>query len=770
MNKLPSAENCYIIEEDLQSILDSDFMNYTSSMVRYVLNPQDKLPPKLKENNLGFIFASNLLNLAANIDFKSGIITVNKEYVVANYKKIQDLLEKEYKPKDNLCYYPLHIMETSNSSKFIHGLPYVEILEKWNGEFEQNPLKLKVFIEKLRDKLHIDSDLEIVSAKVVGRLIHLRIKNNEFDVTIPLGYSTKHEIFTTEDGESIELNDSYGNIFSPQGAEYIRYYLNDEEIINSINTAHKQGAKYMINFFSWRAPEYVTKENYKNYYYFEVEPDLGDEEAVLKYDGVLHHFDEGQRIIIKQVNDRDGNFLSTTQDQILPDYGNRQGNVQEQKNYEYWMNTYKSELYRLVNFGVDSFRIDLAHGFRKNNDCNMLNTLISDLVDYADKKLNKKVFFILETYDFSNFGGTNPASFRDWNNNLPYPAVKVYHKETEDKLTSIHDYQGVDNLIDDLKWLFQDIRGIYGEMMAASTFDDYTLYSIAQKSGIDFKHILEMEMFLGKAGYNILSLDRDFLGENGEIIPTVPGGCESHYGTGKFITHTFSSKDEFQLHAKTQSQDIYERSESIKLLQEINKFPDIKGLSINKEKKQLVFIFIDNSKRIFDFSILKDGGAPYTVESEQIPEIISQELVKDLLKLEQLERDLSEKLKDLVTKYDGNKEQLPHVYTYDFWKEFVNYIKHQSWNENGIAEWDTFKQEAYFILNREKLITNFLSYKNIDLSEKEELENIKLNTDNVTDEKIELKKQIKELRANLENEVRRIIEKSIKKTYPDLLA
>jgi hypothetical protein len=65
--------------------------------------------------------------------------------------------------------------------------------------------------------------------------------------------------------------------------------------------------------------------------------------------------------------------------------------------------------------------------------------------------------------------------------------------------------------MDDLKWLFQDIRGIHGEMMAASTFDDYTLYSIAEKSGINFKHILEMEMLLGKAGYNILSLDRDFL-------------------------------------------------------------------------------------------------------------------------------------------------------------------------------------------------------------------------------------------------------------------
>jgi hypothetical protein len=67
------------------------------------------------------------------------------------------------------------------------------------------------------------------------------------------------------------------------------------------------------------------------------------------------------------------------------------------------MNTYKKELYRLVNFGVDSFRIDLAHGFRKNNDCNLLNTLITDIVEYANKKLDKNVYFILETYDFSNF-------------------------------------------------------------------------------------------------------------------------------------------------------------------------------------------------------------------------------------------------------------------------------------------------------------------------------------------------------------------------------
>jgi hypothetical protein len=40
----------------------------------------------------------------------------------------------------------------------------------------------------------------------------------------------------------------------------------------------------MINFFAWRAPEYVTENNYKHYYYKDVEDFMSDEEAISQYD------------------------------------------------------------------------------------------------------------------------------------------------------------------------------------------------------------------------------------------------------------------------------------------------------------------------------------------------------------------------------------------------------------------------------------------------------------------------------------------------------
>lgn len=743
-----------IRESELQSRLDTELMNYVSSMVRYIINPQNKLPPNLKENNLWFIFASNLLNLAAKPDFKTGIVKVDRDDVIESYYDLQSIMNIEYKPDNNLTYYPLYMIKTSNSSKFIHGLPYVDILEKWEKEFEQNPEKLVKYIEKQRARLHIDDDIEIVSAKVVGRSIHLRIKNELFDVTIPLWYSTKHQLFTNKNWETIELNDCYWNIFSPQWTDAINYYLTDEEIKQNIENAHNQWARYMVNFFAWRAPEYVSEENYKHYYHSEVDTDLSDEEAIRQYDWVLHHFKNNKRVIVKQVNDKDWNFLSSTQDQILPNYGTKNWTDTEKNNYNYWKNTYEKELYRLVNLWVDSFRIDLAHWFRKNNDCDLLYTLISDLVVYAELKLKKKIFFVLETYDFSNFWGTTPATFRDWNNNFSYPAVKVYHKETEEKFSDIKSFNWLDHLIQDLHWLLQDIRGIHGEMMAASTFDDFTLFDIAKNSGIDFKHILEMEMLLGKAGYNILSLDRDFLWEHWEIIPTVPGWHEEHYGTGKFITHSLSSSDEFQIHLDKNSKSIYESSDSINTLRKINDYWEISWISIDKNNKKLIFHFSNNSKRIFDFHILMNGWIPYSEIWVKDDNLLSKDTTEKLIKLEELENKWKKEMQLFMVTNKSIKKQVPNVYNHDFWQEFANYIRLEAWNDKSIEEWDTFKQEAYFMLNRENLIKNYLDYKNIDYTD---LDNIELSIETTV------------LRKQLQKEVKRILNKSIKKYYPDLV-
>jgi len=602
----------------IQSKSYSEFMDYVINTVLYVLNPQGKLPPKLKEQNLWFIFASSLPNLAAKVDFDKWILIIDKEEVKAKYLEVQRLFQQNYQPDNNLTYYPLHMIKSSNSSKFVHGLPYIEIMNKWEWEFNHDSAKLRDYIEVYRDKLHIDDCVEIVSATVIWRFIYLRIKNGGYDITIPMWYSTKHETFTTRENYSIELVDSLGNIFSPMWVDFIEYYFSDEEIRENVEKAHKANSRYMLNFFAWRAPEYVTEENYKRYYYHEIEDENMTEEEIFKnYHWILHHFPSWKRVIIEQVNGNNWNYLSTTQDQILPNYWKKHDTPEERDNYNYWKDTYQKELHRLIDLWVDSFRIDLAHGFRKDNDCKLLDSLIFEAVKEAKSEYDKNIFFVLETYDFSYYWWTNPAHFRDWNVDLPYSAVKVYHKDIEDKLAHLREWWGLDNFFWDLVWLFQDMRWIFGEMAAFSTFDDYNLKMIAERSWIKHSYILEMQLLLWKAWFNILSLDRDFLWEDWELIPTVPWWRENNYWSWKFETHRFLSPDEFQKHLDNDILSLYKNSDSMKLLESVWNLPPIKWISIDRAWKKLSFVFEDNSMIVFEFPYLMENWRPYLIESDK---------------------------------------------------------------------------------------------------------------------------------------------------------
>ncbi len=741
----------WVRTDELQSKIDSPFMAYITDMVRYVLNPDNKLPPKLKENNSWYIFVSNFNDLATNADFEKWIIDVDIKKSTKYYKKIQESFASNFNPDNNLTYYPINLIKSSNSSKFIHGLPYNKILWEKRNEFENNPDSLKKYIESFYEKLHIDKDVEIVSAKIRNNRLQLRIRvGDKYDVTTAIGYSTKQEVRYNDKWESIDVFDWHGNLFSPQVSwdNNISYNISDKQIKNIANNANKNWAELMMNFYAWRAPEYVTEENYKHFYYEEVGENMPDTDEVndnaMKDWYVLHRFSGNKLVRIKRV--WWDNNLASTQDQIMPNYWNINWNKQERENYNYWKNVYQKDLNNLIDKNVTKFRIDLAHGFGKGNDFTLFKEIIKDAIEYADSTKNTKISFKLETYDFTYFDwGTEPANFRDWNNdlNLTYPAIKVYHKNTEDYLLNLHSPDWLKELMNNFRWLLQDYRAIHGEMMTAASYDDYPLFEIAEKAWIRHKHILEFQILLWKAWYNIFSLDRDFLWHRWELNPSVPWWKSTNNPEWRFETHKHSQGDEFINKIKKDTQTIFEESEWFKILKRQSTRSKITWITIIENK--VIFSFESWRRRTFDFQSLMHWWEPYTHYTKEDPEILSK---KDMIYLKKLNKTKKK------SEIQNQKCQLPHTYNHDFWINFATYIKKQAEEKKWIPMWDTWKQEAYFQLNRDRLVNDFLKLKNI-ISPYEET--YKSST------------EINDLMNDWQAKVDKILIKSIWKIYPDLV-
>ena len=756
MKELPCQLD-WVRTDELQWKIDSRFMKYITEMTRYVLNPDNKLPPKLKENNSGYTFVTNINDLATDVDFEKGIINTNIEESIKCYKKIQECFSDHYNPDNNLTYYPINLIKSSNSSKFIHGLPYGKILWEKRTEFEKNPDKLKEYIESFREKLHIDKNVEIVSAKIRNDRIQLRMKiGDKHDVTMAIGYPTKQEVRYNEDWEAIDVFDSNGNLFSPQWVNDVIYNISDEKIKQLADNANKNWAEFMMNFFAWRAPEYVTEENYKHYYYEEVGENISDTDDVndnAMRDGyVLHRFSNNKLVRIKLV--WWDNNLAYTQDQIMPNYWNTNWNKEEKENFNYWKKTYQKNLNFLIDKGVSKFRIDLAHGFGKGNDFNLFKDIIKDGIKYAKSKKNKKISFTLETYDFSYFEwGTEPANFRDWNNDLDltYPAIKVYHKNTEDYLLNLHSPDWLNELMNNFRWLLQDIRASHGEMMTAASYDDYPLFEIAEKAWIQHKYILEFQILLGKAGYNIFSLDRDFLWHRWELNPSVPGGKAVEGVQWKFETHKHIDGDEFLNKIKKDTKTIFYESEWIKILKKLKNRSKLTWISIVYNK--VIFNFESWRRRIFDFESLMNWWKPYTEYTKENPEVLSNNDMFFLKTLNKTKKQLKKKSKKNNT---YTKQPLPHVYNHSFWTNFVTYINNQAEIDlkEEIPGWDKWKQEAYFQLNRNKLVNDYLKLKEIISPDEEEYR---------------LSNEMSNLMIEWQNKVNIILNKYIWKIYPDLV-
>ena len=766
----------WLEKKELQWEIDSPFMVYLTAMTRYLLNPDEKLPPRLKENSSGYIFVSNINNLGTKVDFKNGRLDIDIEKAIETYKKIQNRFAESFNPDDNLTFYPINIIKSSNSSKFIHGLPYRKILWKRKEEFEENPDKLKKYIEEHRKKLHIDDDVEIVSTKIRNWRVQLRMKVwGIHDVTMQIGYPTKSETRYDEKWNSINMIDPLGNLFSPQWVDDITYNISDEKIKELADNAHENWAKFMMNFFAWRAPEYVTEENYKHYYYEEIGDNMPDTDEVndnAMRDGyVLHRFSNNKLVRIKLVWWE--NNLAHTQDQLMPNYWNKE----EKENFNYWKKVYQKNLHNLIDLGVDSFRIDLAHGFGKEDDFTLFKSLIKEATLYAKTKYNKKISFTLETYDYSQVKWewkvkTTPESFLEWNNELSYPAIKVYHKKTEEYLLEIWNKENdedkllvLDKLMEDFRRLFQDPHKGNYQMMTASSFDDFTLSKIAETVGIEHKHIEEFKILLGKACYNVFSLDRDFLWDKWEIIPSVPGGHrvegeeeeEEEEEEWKVDTHTISNDEEFLEKISKDPEVIFYESEWIKILNSLKTRSKVTGLSIIDKK--LIFTFRSGRRRIFDFEKLIKWWIPYTEYSVERPKKVDEKDMKNLKKLEE------ERIKAKNERKSDNKisdQYTPYIYDYIFWQKFTDYITTKAYhnpkpNTKPIRNRDREKLEAYFQLNREELIKEFFNSEDVELPEEYK------KIDNSW-------KKINILRVKLQESVDKILKKTFEWRYSDLVA
>ncbi len=103
-----------------------------------------------------------------------------------------------------------------------------------------------------------------------------------------------------------------------------------------------------------------------------------------------------------------------------------------------------------------------------------------------------------------------------------------------------------------------------------------------------------------------------------------------------------------------------------------------------------------------------------------------------------------------------------HIYNNDFWYDFVNYVKLCAWRDYRIEWWDTYKQEVYFHLNKDRIIKDYFSYKCLNFSDNW--------LENLLDESEETKvlEEIKNLRKWLRQEIDKILIESYRDVYPDL--
>ncbi|MEW6101856.1 MAG: alpha/beta fold hydrolase, partial [Candidatus Omnitrophota bacterium] len=260
-------------------------------------------------------------------------------------------------------------------------------------------------------------------SKISRELHHVETADRHFithnNATITTnGYKTKRQKVA-----GFELMDFNGNPFSIYSMFIFNPRLSDSDTENDlrefIEEAHRLGLKIVVDFIPWLSPDAIDCRNYKKTFYRELTDKEREDYETLS--------NEKKEVFIKTLLISDGTFCAVKIAEegkeriifvkhLMGDYGAHADQVPLNIFLPEVQAYYLDSLKRMVDFGVDEVRVDLAHKLLKRNmafyfnstsradwnACSLHNEpikkIISEVKKYASE--NNKLFeFNMETYN-----------------------------------------------------------------------------------------------------------------------------------------------------------------------------------------------------------------------------------------------------------------------------------------------------------------------------------------------------------------------------------
>jgi len=689
------------LAQKIFSALTSPTQKRLQENLAYTFAPNQFLA-RIDTDNLGLAFPCNLAALGEQIS-EDGRPVINPSRAYEQVLQMMSIFQQHRLPgmDQNLTFYLFGLLKTSDSSHLIHGLDYKALEGK-------NPDELKAMLESQRSAFGLNENFIINRAKLLGpNQLFLEVNIKGRTVSMTIGYPTKHDHYDFQ-GKSITLSETYGNFFSPRGGDELELLLTDDQIRNAAVQAHAAGGKAMVDFYAWRAPEYVTEDNYRFFYHQFVDAAVPDEELIARANnrGVILHLSDGRKVLVEKRQD--------SQDQLVPDLGHKtSSDPLEREKYEYWKALYQRQLRKMVDLGVDSFRIDLAHEMNKGGDFNLLQDLIKDTVDYASQT-GGKAYFLLETYAFHGF----KPLFRSWNDQFDYPAVKSYY---DDFLHNLRE-RNTAGMLGSLMWLLSP-EGRASEAAFNSNYDEMSFKDVAATMGLDEKGMTRLLLLLASAGMNGIVQPEEMASLAGSLVP--PPGGERGNDNG-YISHKHPSQAEFQLLMKKSMAEILMTGEALQAFTQEGRTLE----SIEIAAQSMILRFEDGSETTANIPemlgwIHKSLSVPKT-QAQPTAEVspafqntgnsLSQTVNSRIKHLRALEQTLAKQagmsLAAWIDLGTGIRPEIASllrnpqsaVKNSAFW----DFVSTRAWERKQINDWDSWGKKRFLRANAMTLVQEFL--------------------------------------------------------------